>query len=47
MKSRREYVDYLQDILDAVQKAKRFVEGVDFDNFASNDEKVFLSRFEP
>ncbi|MBI3086436.1 MAG: DUF86 domain-containing protein [candidate division NC10 bacterium] len=41
MKSRRAYVDYLQDILDAAQKARRFVEGMDFDAFVANDEKVF------
>ncbi len=38
---RREYVDYLRDILDATQKALRFVEGVDFEAFVANDEKVF------
>lgn len=41
MRPRREYVDYLQDILDAARKARRFVEGIDFDTFAANDEKVF------
>ncbi len=41
MTSKREYVDYLQDMLDASQKARRFVEGVDFDDFSTNDEKVF------
>jgi len=41
MKPRRVYADYLQDILDAARKARRFVEGMDFDTFAANDEKVF------
>lgn len=41
MKPKREYVDYLRDILDATRKARRFVEEVDFDAFAANDEKVF------
>ena len=41
MKSKREYVGYLRDILDTAQKARRFVEGVDFDSFVANDEKVF------
>jgi uncharacterized protein with HEPN domain len=41
MKSQRDYADYLQDMLDAAQKARRFVEGVDFEDFATNDEKVF------
>ena len=27
---RREFVDYLQDILDAIEKAERFTEGLDF-----------------
>ena len=29
MKPKREYEDYLRDILEATQKALRFVEGVD------------------
>jgi uncharacterized protein with HEPN domain len=41
MRSKREYADYLRDILDAAQKARRFVEGVDFDTFATNDEKIY------
>jgi len=50
MKPSRAYADYLRDILDTAQKASRFVEGVSFEDFASNDEKVFaviraFSRF--
>jgi uncharacterized protein with HEPN domain len=41
MKLKRDYVDYLRDILSATRKARRFVEGVDFDAFAANEEKVF------
>ena len=41
MRPKRVYEDYLRDILDATQKAKRFVEGISFDAFAANDEKVF------
>jgi uncharacterized protein with HEPN domain len=41
MKSNREYVDYLQDILDAATKAEQFVKDVDFQAFCGNDEKVF------
>ncbi len=37
----REYVDYLRDMLDAAQKAERFVQGIDWDTFAANDEKAF------
>jgi len=41
MRRRREYVDYLRDMLDGAAKALRFVEGVDLDAFRTNDEKVF------
>lgn len=41
MKPKRQYADYLSDILDSVQKARRFLKGVKFDAFAANDEKVF------
>ena len=41
MKSKRQYADYLCDILDSVRKARRFLEGVKFEAFACNDEKVF------
>jgi uncharacterized protein with HEPN domain len=40
MKSKRTYVDYLHDMLDHVQKAERFLAGVDFDTFCANDEKI-------
>ncbi|MCI0419787.1 MAG: DUF86 domain-containing protein [Acidobacteria bacterium] len=41
MTAEREYNDYLRDILDAAEKAGRFVEGMDWDAFAANDEKAF------
>jgi len=41
VRARREYADYLRDILDAAGKAQRFVEGIDFRAFKGNDEKVF------
>ena len=41
MKSNREYTDYLQDILEAVSKARQFVKDVDFEAFRANEEKVF------
>jgi uncharacterized protein with HEPN domain len=41
MKSKREYTDYLQDMLDAVDKAAQFVKDVDFDAFCKNEEKLF------
>ncbi len=37
----RVYTDYLHDILDMIDKAQRFVAGVDFETFEANDEKVF------
>ena len=44
MKAKREYADYLRDILDSARKARQFVEGLDFDDFVMNDEKVFAVR---
>jgi uncharacterized protein with HEPN domain len=37
----RQYTDALRDILDAIDKAQRFVEGVSFESFKANDEKVY------
>lgn len=41
MRAKREYVDYVRDILDATEKAQLFVAGVDFESFQANEEKVF------
>jgi uncharacterized protein with HEPN domain len=42
LKSReRIYSDYLHDMLDAARKAEKFVQGCTFEQFSSNDEKVF------
>lgn len=41
MRPKREHKDFLEDILDAASKAERFVEGVDFEAFQANDEKIF------
>ena len=41
MKSRREQVDCLRDMLEAADKALQFVAGVAFEDFARNDEKVY------
>lgn len=41
MKNKRTYVDYLLDILSNIEKTQRFVEGVSFDDFQANDEKVY------
>jgi uncharacterized protein with HEPN domain len=37
----RDYVDYLHDILEAIRKARRFVDNVEFDDFVLNDEKIY------
>ncbi len=41
MSDEREYTDYLRDILDAIDKAERFIQGLDEAEFMANDEKVF------
>ena len=38
---RREFVDYLHDILDAIKKAQQFTEGLDFERFTADDKTVF------
>jgi Uncharacterized conserved protein len=37
----RSATDFLRDILEAALKAERFVAGVNFEEFRSNDEKVY------
>lgn len=41
MRLKRSATDYIRDILDAVQKARRFVEGVTCDTFAADDQKTY------
>ena len=36
MKREREYVDYLKDILDAIEKTEQFTEGMAFERFSSD-----------
>ena len=38
---RREYGDYIEDIVDAMNKAMKFVEGMDFDEFILDEKTVF------
>jgi len=38
---KREYFDYVRDMLDASTKAIQFVKEVDFGAFSKNEEKVF------
>ncbi len=41
MKRKREYIDYLRDILDAAEKAERFAAGMDIETFERDDKTVF------
>ncbi len=41
MKTKREYRDFLEDILENAQKAQRFIEGIHFKDFKKNEEKIF------
>jgi uncharacterized protein with HEPN domain len=43
VKARRDYSDYLRDILDAVEKIQRFTQGMTFAQFASDDKTVFAA----
>lgn len=38
---KREYVDYLRDILDAIDKAEQFTEGMSLSAFEADDKTVF------
>jgi uncharacterized protein with HEPN domain len=41
MKTKRDYRDFLQDIVENAQKAISFVEKVNFQDFKKNEEKIF------
>jgi len=41
MTSDREYVDYLEDLLDAMHKSRQFVSGMRFEQFVADDKTVF------
>lgn len=41
MSSERKVFDRLQDILEAMSRAEKFLAGVDFEHFTANDEKVY------
>jgi hypothetical protein len=38
----REFLDYIEDVIDAMNKAERFVDGMEFDSFDSGGKKVSL-----
>ena len=39
--SKRQWLDYLQDILDAIAAIEQFTSGVEFEAFSQNLEKFF------
>lgn len=41
MTTPRTYVDYLRDMLDAIDKVEQFIAGVDYAAFEANPEKIF------
>ena len=41
MNSERIYADYLEDILDAITKVAKFIEGMTFDQFSADDKTTF------
>ena len=46
MKAKREYLDYLKDIKDALEKIEKFTVGLDFESFVK-DIRPHLPSFEP
>ncbi|MHC1623202.1 MAG: HepT-like ribonuclease domain-containing protein [Candidatus Methanospirareceae archaeon] len=38
---KREIGDYIQDIIDAMNKAKKFVEGMEYEDFIRDDKTIF------
>ena len=41
MMSNREYIDYIEDILDAIIKARSFIKGISFEKFQSDDKTIY------
>lgn len=41
MTSPRSYLDYLIDIVDAIEKTKRFIQGLTYEEFRQDDKTVF------
>ncbi|MBC8446839.1 MAG: DUF86 domain-containing protein [Chloroflexi bacterium] len=41
MTSQRTYADYLEDILDAVERVRQFIEGMTYEQFAQDAKTVF------
>ena len=43
MATRRTYVDYLKDMLEATESAEAFAKGMDFQQFRTDQKTVLLS----
>jgi uncharacterized protein with HEPN domain len=43
MSARRDYRDFLRDILAFAEKAERFVQGIDFQTFQEDEEKILAA----
>ena len=43
MNTKRIYVDYIQDLLDALRKSKQFTAGMSFEQFSQDDKTVFAT----
>lgn len=41
MSTKREFIDYLEDIADAIEKIENFTYGMDYDQFITDDKTVF------
>lgn len=41
MTSKKDYKDYLEDILDSVKKITRFIEGMTYEQFAQDDKTTY------
>jgi uncharacterized protein with HEPN domain len=41
MKPKREFLDYLQDIKEGLEKVEEFTRGMNFDNFSKDDKTNF------
>lgn len=45
MEPKREYLDYIQDMIDNMARVQRFVAGITLDELIANDEKDYAVRF--
>jgi uncharacterized protein with HEPN domain len=41
MSNNREFIDYLEDILDSIKKIEKFIEKQNYDDFAHDDKTQF------